>query len=154
MSHIIYIKSKINDFLRWADKMKTKSQFLYMKCILSIFSAFVGAYFAWYFTGADKSPSDFLIFLVVFSFGFGIATILMEKRIKEITTDERIDKILDKSARNGFVVVWVGLVALGIFAPKPFNLVSVSVLAIGILAYLISSIVYDKIGDVKGKTGR
>jgi len=129
--------------------MKMKSQFLYIKCILSIFSAFVGVYFVSYFTGVDKSPSGFLIFLVVFSFGFGITTILMEKRIKEITTDERIDKILDKSARNSFFVVCVGLVALGIFAPKPFNLVSVSVLAIGILVFSISSLVYERRGDAE-----
>jgi len=134
--------------------MKTKSWFLCMNYILPTFSAFVGAYFAWYFTGADKSPSDFLIFFVCFSFGFGLTSLLLAKRKKEIITDERIDKILDKSARNSFIVVCMGLVALSIFAPKPFNLVSVSVLAIGISVYLISSIVYDKIGDVEGKEER
>ena len=133
--------------------MKTKSQFPYMNYILSTFSAFVGAYFAWYFIGADKSPSDFLIFFVVFSLGSFLVSIHLAKRRKKTITDERIDKILDKSARNSFIVVCVGLVALGIFAPKPFNFISVLILAIGISAYIISSIVYDKIGDVKGKTG-
>lgn len=128
--------------------MKTKSQLPYMVFINSIFSAFVGAYFAWYFIG-DKSLSDFLIFFVFFSFGSGLTSLYLAKRKHEIITDERIDKILDKSARNSFIVVCVGLVALGIFAPKPFNLVSVSVLAIGISACIISSIVYERRGDVE-----
>lgn len=42
-----------------------------------------------------------------------------------------------------------GLVALGIFAQKPFNRVSVSVLAIGISACIISSIVYERRGDAE-----
>ena len=134
--------------------MKTKPRFPCMNYILPTFSAFVGAYFAWYFIGADKSPSDFLIFFVIFSFSFGLTSLLLAKRKKEIITDERIDKILDKSARNSFIVVCVGLVALGIFAPKPFNLVSVLVLAIGISTYMLSSFVYDKIGDVEGKEER
>ena len=126
--------------------MKTKPRFPCMVFITSTFSAFVGSYFAWYFIGAERAPSDFLIFFVVFSFSFGLASLHRVKRKKKIMTDERIERILDKSARNSFIVVCVGLVALGIFAPEPFNLVSVSVLAIGILAYIISSIVYERKG--------
>ena len=129
--------------------MKTKPRFSCMVFITSAFSAFVGAYFAWYFTGADKSPSDFLIFFACFLFGFGLASLHLVKRRKKIITDERADKILNKSARNSFIVVCMGLVALSIFAPEPFNLVSVSVLAIGISAYLISSIVYERKGDAE-----
>ena len=139
-------------FRRLADNMKTKPRFPHMVFIPSIFSAFVGAYFAWYVVEAEKSLLDFLIFFACFLFGFGLASIHLTKRKKEIVTDERIDKILDKSARNSFIIVCVGLVVLSTFAPKPFNLVSVSILATGISAYIISSIVYDKIGEVKGKT--
>ncbi len=120
-----------------------------MNCLLSTFSAFVGAYFAWYFIGAERAPSDFLIFFVVFSFSFGLTSLLLAKRRKKIITDERIDKIFGESARNSFIVVCVGLVALSIFAPKPFNRVSISVLAIGISAYIISSIVYERWGDAE-----
>jgi len=61
-----------------------------MNCVLSTFSAFVGAYFAWYFIGAERTPSDFLIFFVVFSFSFGLTSLLLAKRRKKIITDERI----------------------------------------------------------------
>ena len=125
-----------------------------MTYVTALFSAFVGMFFAWHFkVGVGKQPSHFLIFFVLFSLGFGVGTIYLakwgEKTITETITDERIDKILDKSARNSFFVVCVGLVALGIFAPKPFNLVSVSVLAIGILVFSISSIVYERRGDAE-----
>ncbi len=129
--------------------MKKKPLFPYMYFILSIFSAFVGAYLAWYFRGESKSLLDFLIFFVVFSFGFALSSIHLTKRKKKIITDERIDKILDKSARNSFIVVCFGLVALSIIGPKPFNLLSLLILAIGISAYMISSIVYHKRGDIE-----
>ncbi|HUV79280.1 MAG TPA: hypothetical protein VMW40_00390 [Candidatus Bathyarchaeia archaeon] len=136
--------------------MKKKPVFPYMDFILSIFSAFVGAYFAWYVIGADRSPLDFLIFLACFSLGSFLVSLRLAKRRKKILSDERIDKIHDddESARNGFIVVCIGLVALSIFAPEPSKLVSFSVLAVGISVFIISSIVYDKRGNAKEKAGR
>ena len=125
-----------------------KKKFQYMNYIISLFSAFVGAYLAWHFIGAEKTPLDFLISLVCFSVISGIITKHLEKKMKMILTDERIDTIRDKSARNGFIVVCSGLIILGVFAPEPFGLLSVIILAIGLSAYIISSITYDRRGNI------
>jgi len=126
-----------------------KKKFHYMSYVISLFSAFVGAYLAWHFIGAEKTPLDFLIFLACFSVMSGIITKHLKKKRKIILTDERIEKILDKSARNGFIVVCSGLIILGVFAPEPFGLLSVIILAIGLSAYIISSITYDREGDTE-----
>ncbi len=126
-----------------------KKKFYYMSYVISLLSAFVGAYLAWYFIGADNTPVDFLIFLVSFSVISFIITKHLEKQRTVILTDERIDKILDKSARNGFIVVCLGLIILGIFAPEPFGLMSVIIVAMGLSAYLISSITYNRKGDTE-----
>jgi len=124
-------------------------KFQYMGYIISIFSAFVGAYLAWYFVGADQTPLDFLIFLVCFAVVSAIISKHLEKKRQVIMSDERIDKILDRSARNGFIVVCLGLIVLGVFAPVPFGLISVIILAIGLSAYMISSITYHRKGDIE-----
>jgi uncharacterized membrane protein len=126
-----------------------KKKFQYMSYLISLFSAFVGAYLAWYVIGVEKTPLDFLIFLVCFSVISGIITKHLRNKRKIILTDERIEKILDRSARNGFIVFCLGLIIVGVFAPEPFGLLSVIILALGLSAYLISSITYDREGDTE-----
>ena len=53
---------------------------------------------------SDKSPSGLLVFIACFSLIFGFVSILLTKRGKRTITDERIDKILDKSARNSLKI--------------------------------------------------